>query len=184
MSSNPENESGHLDGLNISRRKLILGISSASLWVAAETLWPGNSRATSVETAPEQPPSEFWVASQALTGVERLDHPLGQRIHTGLRQVTPGYDASLKQLAAWLAGGSLPASLAAASSASAEGKLASDLVRAWYLGIIGHGAGSYVVAYEHALMYAPLADVCVLPSFARGEPHYWARPPLSAGSAA
>jgi hypothetical protein len=49
---------------------------------------------------------------------------------------------------------------------------------------VGQGDKSACVAYEHALNYRPLADVCVLPTYARGEPGYWARPPFAQGGQA
>ena len=55
--------------------------------------------------------------------------------------------------------------------------LATDIIRAWYLGKVGDGPDADVVTYEHSLMYAAVSDTLEPRSFCASEPGYWASKP-------
>ncbi len=122
----------------------------------------------------------FLKVSEVICGYATLDGALGQRIFALIQTRNSALNGQLNTLA--------PLLNADMSSAEMQGKLQgvdnatqtlfSDILRAWQLGIVGTGKEARVVAYEYALMYTPIADVIVLPTYAHGEPHYWAHPPV------
>lgn len=175
--------------VNPSRRAVVMGAGVTAVagllgflvpWRAAGAI-DAASAATAAAAAgsagaPSAPaPEPFMALSRQLTGVTTLDTTLGARLHAALLQRDPDLDAKVTALARNTGTATADTTLAAAQAA---------ILKGWYLGVVGSGKNATVIAYEHALMYAPLADVCVLPTFARGEPHYWARPPFTAGRSA
>jgi len=116
---------------------------------------------------------QFMQVSASLTGVDKPDEALGKSILAAFNALNNQTPQLVTELPKYLKDGVIvpdaPAEISAFSSA---------LLKAWYMGIVGQGEQTRCVAYEHALNYAPISDVCVLPSYARGEPHYWAQPPF------
>ena len=110
------------------------------------------------------PIDAFMTLSQSLTARSSLDRDVGTRLLTALQKSTPDLAQQLPKLAGALAAGSADA---------AQQALALKIMEAWYLGTVDNA----VITYEQALMYPPIADVIVMPSFARGVPGYWAQPP-------
>lgn len=122
----------------------------------------------------------FMRLSQYLTGKTTLDVEIGRAILAGLHDDNPQVSAQIAQLNDFVAKSNTPASALQAvldGSHSALASLPGRTVSAWYLGVVGTGTKARTVAYEQALMYPPIADVIVMPSYARGVPGYWANPP-------
>lgn len=115
--------------------------------------------------------ADFMTLSRRLTGYDDLDATLGGRIQAIIGGQDHAFAALLHTLstqgAAFRSLTSLPPALQ---------PLATTILRAWQTGVVGEGAKAQVVSYEDTLMYRPIDDVCVLPTYARGEPHYWAQP--------
>jgi len=57
------------------------------------------------------------------------------------------------------------------------GAVAKEVVRGWYVGIVGPDEAPTFVTYSDALMYRAVLDVHNVPSFCGGVPHFWAEPP-------
>ena len=164
--------------INPSRRAVVFGAGFTTLAGLLGLLSPSLSAGAALANAgrPAPAPESFMALSRTVTGVAALDATLGARIYALLLERDPGLDAKINALTRNHDTAMADAALAATQA---------SVLKAWYLGVVGSGKDARVVAYEHALMYAPLADVCVLPTFARGEPHYWAKPPFtSAGRSA
>jgi hypothetical protein len=115
----------------------------------------------------------FMDVSAALTGVPSPAADLGAVIYKELLALVPDLNELVTALPDQMADGVIKA-----EAPQATKDVAAAIVRAWYLGIVGTDAQARVVAYEHALNYAQVSDVVVLPTYARGEPHYWAEPPV------
>lgn len=118
----------------------------------------------------------FLTLSRRLTGYDDLDTGVGSRIEMILRDTTTGFDAALASLEHALSSASSRLSLTQLPAQTPARTLADAILRAWQTGVVGEGSRAVVVSYEDTLMYRPIADVCVLPTYARGEPHYWAQP--------
>lgn len=163
------------------RRKFIkllattTALGAVSSFVPGRTVWAIDSGITANPTF-----STFMKVSEVICGYSTLDSALGQRIFGLMQQRNTALGNQLATLQTLLN--------ADMSSLDMQGKLQgvdknthtlfTDILRAWQLGIVGTGKEARVVAYEYALMYKPIADVIVLPTYAHGEPHYWAHPPV------
>ena len=122
----------------------------------------------------------FMAVSEIICGYPTLDNALGKRIFSLISaehgDASQSIAALQKQLNADMSSAEMQAALKTVDTPAQQ--LFSEILRGWQIGIVGSGRQSRVVAYEYALMYAPISDVVVLPTFARGEPHYWAYPPV------
>lgn len=132
----------------------------------------GCSRAPAPAVATATP--AFMAVSNRLTGYGDLDAMLGGRMMAILRNQSPAFDSQLEALHHALPAIGQPLTLDALPAGLKA--TAMTILRGWQTGVVGEGAQAQVVSYEDTLMYRPIADVCVLPTYARGEPHYWAHP--------
>ncbi|WP_144107883.1 sugar dehydrogenase complex small subunit [Paraburkholderia sp. BCC1886] len=157
----------------LARHGSLAGLASASAQNAA-------SSAASGATAGGADFAAFMQLSQYLTGKTTLDAEIGHAIFAGLLDGDAQFPQLVAQLNDFVAGSKTPANALQAALNSSQPALAGvpkRIVPAWYLGVVGTGAKARTVAYEQALMYPPVADVIVMPSYARGVPGYWAQPP-------
>lgn len=164
-----------------SRRQFLIGTAVlATLSVAGfGALSVANAQAVSASAYADL--SAFISLSKYLTGKTTLDVEIGRAILAGLHGDDANASATIAQLNDLVARTNIPAnSLQSVLDASqpALAKLPKKVVTAWYLGVVGTGKNARTVAYEQALMYPPIADVIVMPSYARGVPGYWAKPPV------
>lgn len=161
------------------RRRFIKLLATTTALGAVGSFIPGH-RVWAIDPAITSSPAftTFLKVSEVICGYSTLDSALGQRIFALMQSRNAALNTQLGTLA--------PLLTADMSSVDMQGKLQgvdkatqtlfSDILRAWQLGIVGSGKEAKVVAYEYALMYTPIADVIVLPTYAHGEPHYWAHP--------
>ncbi|MGF6569179.1 Membrane bound FAD containing D-sorbitol dehydrogenase [Paraburkholderia fungorum] len=170
-----------------SRRQFIFGsaiVAAAGLvGLARHTGLPGLGSALAQNApagASDADFAAFMRLSQYLTGKTSLDVEIGHAIFAGLVDGDPHFTQQVTQLNDFVASSKTPANGLQQVLDSSQPTLASvpkRVMPAWYLGVVGTGAKARTVAYEQALMYPPIADVIVMPSFARGVPGYWAQPP-------
>lgn len=66
--------------------------------------------------------------------------------------------------AQWLLGVATPAGLH---------DTALQIVRAWYTGTVGHGPRQRLIAYAEALMYQPVKDALIVPTYCPNGPLWW-----------
>jgi hypothetical protein len=170
-----------------SRRQFIVGsaiVAAAGLvGLARHTGLPGLGSAVAQTAAGSIGNADFAAfmrLSQYLTGKNTLDVEIGHAIFANLVDGDPHFTQQVAQLNDFIASSKTPANglqQVLDSSQPALATVPKRIMPAWYLGVVGTGAKARTVAYEQALMYPPIADVIVMPSFARGVPGYWAQPP-------
>ncbi|QBQ98680.1 sugar dehydrogenase complex small subunit [Paraburkholderia pallida] len=123
----------------------------------------------------------FIALSQHLTGRTHFDAVLGQRIYAALARASSQFEQNVGALNAWLkAHGGVPSDTVTAALKADQPELASsvgDIMRAWYLGLVGEMPNVQVLAYEKALMFDPVSDVLTIPSYCRDVPFYWTKKP-------
>lgn len=156
------------DWFSLTRREVVVGIASVGLSYVATT---GDSHAQA--PYPEANLSLFLKLSCALTGYQTLPDDLVRAFYDEISSRIPNIEQSLKELDGALANGKLTDQSSANTRANVT-----LITKAWFMGIVGEGKSAKVISYERALNYAAVADVVVLPTYARGEPHYWAKPPM------
>jgi|GEM_PF-1689158 len=164
------------------RRRFIKLLAASTVAGTVSSLLPGQI-AWAID-AGQQPAGAdfpaFMSVSEIICGYPTLDNALGKRIYTLITaehsDASQSIAALQKQLNANMSSAEMQTALKKLNTPTQQ--LFSKILRGWQIGIVGSGKQSRVVAYEYALMYAPISDVVVLPTFARGEPHYWAFPPV------
>ncbi|MBV0892298.1 sorbitol dehydrogenase family protein [Paracoccus sp. Z118] len=146
---------------------------------------------------------EFMRVSARLTGHDDLPPAQGRVAFEALSARFPGFDAGLTQLAGFMDERGTEASglQTALDEAGAEfAWIPRQIVSAWYLGVVGvidspadaeaglvppeaveegTPAAMHTVAWEQALMFAPLAGTIPIPSYVYRE--NWAEKPESGG---
>jgi len=163
------------------RRRFIKLLASTTIIGAAGSILPGqNVLATESGVNSDKTFTVFMAASEIICGYSTLDKALGHHIFTLMQKNNKELRNQLVTLNNVLNADMSSAAMhnAVQGTDNNAKTLFSDILRAWQLGIVGTGKEARVVAYEYALMYAPIADVVVLPTYARGEPHYWAQSPV------
>lgn len=142
---------------------------------------PWLSRALAQSVPASDSFAAFMHVSSYLTGKPALDAELGRAIYDGLADATGTFEQQLHALNTLLASAPPPAhalqTMLDKDQAPYAG-LPKQIMTGWYLGIVGTGKTRRAVAFEQALMYAPVADVIVLNTYAHGVPGYWATPPV------
>jgi fructose 5-dehydrogenase small subunit len=130
----------------------------------------------------------FIALSQRLTGRTRFDATLGQRVYAALARASSQFEQNVGALNTWLQGhGGVPSDTVTAALKTDQPELAStvgDIMRAWYLGLVGEMPNVQVVAYEKALMFDPVSDVLTIPSYCRDVPFFWTKKPADMPAAA
>ena len=174
----------------VRRRQLVLAGAGAVALAAAVRL--GGSPSAWAQTAAaagdaghagdaaDPASAGFLALSRQLTGHAALPAVTAQRMLEAARQMEAQFAAPLPQLLALARTASTPqALLAAAQQAGLEAPLQA-LNAAWYTGTVTGPKGSRVVAYQDALMYAPVRDGLPAPTYCFNGPLWWIAPPPAA----
>jgi hypothetical protein len=156
------------------RRTVLLGMTASALSLGLASLAvPGLSFAAE---APGLNATRFLQASQVLTGYDDLDPLTAQRISTAMVAQQPAMAAQLRTLADLV---QAPANvfnaqaLLAAAKQAGVGDAALAVVAAWFKGTVGHGQDAQLVAYKEALMYRPVSDGLIVPTYCGNGPLWW-----------
>jgi fructose 5-dehydrogenase small subunit len=164
------------------RRQFVLGAcaSAAALSFAATLGLPFGMSPAFAFAPPEGGGLDaFDALSLKLTGRTRLDPALGKRIYDALAQSDSAFAQNVAALNTWLkAHGGVPSDTVTAALQAEDPRLAKaagQVMRAWYLGLVGDVPTVKVVAFERALMFEPVKDVLTIPSYCRDVPFYWTR---------
>ncbi|HKT99639.1 MAG TPA: sugar dehydrogenase complex small subunit [Paraburkholderia sp.] len=158
------------------------GIADA---LAADPAGPATDASTASAAAAAAPADSgynaFIALSQHLTGRTRFDAVLSQRIYAALARSSSQFEPNVGALNTWIKGhGGVPSDTVTAALKTDQPELAStvgDIMRAWYLGLVGEMPKVQVLAYEKALMFDPVSDVLTIPSYCRDVPFYWTKKP-------
>jgi fructose 5-dehydrogenase small subunit len=172
-------------GLRPGRRHFVTGACAAAAALAfAMAGRPGAPLgfARVFAATPDDSGYEAFIAlSQRLTGRTSFDKPLGQRVYAALARASSQFGQNVGALNTWLQGhGGVPSDTVTEALKAEQPELASavgDIMRAWYLGLVGESPRIQVVAYEKALMFDPVNDVLTIPSYCRDVPFYWTQKP-------
>ncbi len=167
------------------RTFVALGCASAAMLAFAMAGRPGApfgvARAFAAEPFSDAGYDAFISLSQRLTGRSSFDKVLGQRVYTALARESTAFSERVDALNIWLQShGGVPSDVVTDALKGEQPELASaigDIMRAWYLGVVGTAPHVQVVAYERALMFDPVSDVLTTPSYCRDVPFYWVHKP-------
>lgn len=171
---------------NADRRKLLKGMALAmpTLWLMGNGLI-GQSVYAAV-TADQHAPDDFMWISRLLTGHEEIAEELADAAWSALVQRKSNFDDDYASLTTAITDAGVskfedfsgsPIELNPELKATAI-----DIVSAWYLGRVGKvesmsDDASTFITYNDALMWRPTIDVTVIPTYSRGGPGHWAKPP-------
>jgi hypothetical protein len=168
----------------ISRRTLLNG---AALAGTALLLGGAGMRSIPLADAAEAAPATsagFLKLSEFLTGGQGLDAALAARFQATLARQEPAFDAAvaaLQQYVAMTAPAAVDDLLARPDLGVPLRKTITQIVSAWYLGVVGVDEKAELVSYADALMYRPTRDVLVVPTYGGG-PDSWGPQPATAPS--
>lgn len=180
---------------SLTRREAVLAAAAVAAQ-AALFGWPGTggaqpapasaaagaaARAATTGTVDGEALARFLAFSKAITGHDDIDPVTSARIREAMLQG----DAAFAQQAASLAGlvqpGIAPDALLGAATSAGLREAALAVVTAWYTGTVVAGQKTTVVAYEHALMYRPVADALTVPTYCNEGPMWWTAAPPEVG---
>jgi hypothetical protein len=174
------------------RRKVVLVAGASVLlqrlphWVKSAMAEARSSVSPTVSSIadPQYSPAQqarFLTLSLLLTGKPQLNAVTAARLLKLLSVQSADFEKQMTALAdvAQRQGSNDVEALAAAVRGdSALLGVLHRIVAAWYLGMVGDAESGKVVAYVQALMFDPVRDVVVVPSYCRAGPGYWtAQPP-------
>ena len=166
------------------RRTFVLGTcaSAGVLSIATMLSLPFGTASAFAFSPPAGGGLDAFVAlSRELSGRNQLDAVLGKRIYEALLKTDSAFAQNVAAINTWLKShGGVPRDTVAAALQAAEPPLAKtvgQIMRAWYLGLVGDMPTVKVLAYEKALMFDPVKDVLTEPSYCRDVPFYWTRKP-------
>jgi len=166
------------------RRTFVLGTSAfaSALSIAAVLGLPFGTRSAFAFSPPAGGGFDAFIAlTKELCGRSQLDPALGKRIYEALVKTDSAFTQNVAAINTWLKShGGVPRDTVTAALRAAEPPLAKtvgQIMRAWYLGLVGESPTVKVLAYERALMFDPVKDVLTVPSYCRDVPFYWTRKP-------
>ncbi len=170
--------------INLSRRHLVFGATSLlAAGALRKTLLVSNAFASAPLVSNVTLPADFLALSMRLTGIDKPDLQLGQRLYDWLKQADPQLGAHVTALATLLdsqqsaAPDAFQAQLA--SQAAAVVALYQALLGGWYLGVVGTKMNPVCVGFETIVSYQLLNTSFTPPSYCAGEPNFWIQPPQS-----
>jgi hypothetical protein len=154
------------------RRRLLGAI--AAVYAMPHTRW------ALAQTGAQADRSAFMQLSTVLTGRDRLDAKLAQRLYDALAAEDRAFGARTTALLAFMKERRLdPARLQPVLDEERRdlASLPRAVVAAWYLGVVGSGERERCVAYEEALGAVTVADVLKPPTYCYGTYASWSRKP-------
>lgn len=178
---NPMPEAGATVRFPISRRTLL-----GSAAVAGTALVFGGSAllGTSNAFAAEVAAADFLRLSEFLTGGKPLQAGLATRYQASLARHDPKFNeaaAALQRYVSDAKAASIDELLTHAELTEPLRKTITQIVSAWYLGIVNNDKDVELISYAEALMYRPTADVLIIPSYGAG-PDSWGDKPAGTSS--
>lgn len=167
--------------LPISRRALVgTAVLAGTAFAIGGTAILGTSNAFAAAAA-KAASADFLRLSEFLTGGKPLEAGLATRYQAALARLDPTFDAAASELQRYVTDAkatSIDALLARPDLAEPLRKTITQIVSAWYLGIVNNDTDVELVSYAQALMYRPTADVLVIPSYGGG-PDSWGEKPAN-----
>lgn len=172
--TSPEDSSSALS------RRAVLGAAIAAGTVlavgGAAVLGSTNAYAAAADSA------DFLRLSEFLTGGKPLAAGLATRYQASLAKHDPKFSASVGDLQRYVGeakAADIDELLARPDLSEPLRKSITQIVSAWYLGIVGNDDDVELISYADALMYRPTIDVIVVPSYGGGPDSWGQKPPVS-----
>lgn len=121
----------------------------------------------------------FLRLSMFVTGQHDLDPQTGARFFTSLSRHDPAFGAHIGTLLAHIDDAKFADMDAFVAATPVDAPLfatASQIVSAWYLGIVGDAADAELITYADSLMYRPTRGILAVPTYGPG-PLAWGPKP-------
>lgn len=157
----------------LTRRLLLFGLVSS--FTASMIPWALAQEATDADNG------AFLALSAILVGRQSLDTAQAERLYAALVADDPGFPAAATALLGTIEERRIDPMQLQKLLDDENSPLATvprRIVTAWYLGIVGDGAGARALAFETALNAQVVADVLKPPTYAYGPYGSWARQPV------
>ncbi|MDN0082754.1 sorbitol dehydrogenase family protein [Crenobacter sp. SG2305] len=167
------------------RRRFLIGAGLVAGTLALSGSWVRTALAQSATAADASQNANFLALSRLLTGRPALDARMGERLYAALSGEDHSFAGQVAALADFAKkGGHANVEALTAALDAQQDELAKTLrriVAAWYTGVVGEGPNARVViAYADALMFQPVKDVLMPPTYCQAAPNYWvAKPPMA-----
>jgi fructose 5-dehydrogenase small subunit len=178
----------------LKRRELLL-LAGAGFAVLSMPRWlqPASAQTTTAVVTPKtatansQQQSDFFALSALLTANSKLNPHTSARTYAALCAQVIEFEkqsADLWRFSQVHQIKGVEALSAAVAGNAALSRVLHQIVSVWYLGVVGSGVQGKVIAFEQALMFDPVRDAVVVPTYCRAAPGYWAtQPAVLKGSA-
>lgn len=168
------------NGTGFSRRDMLKGLTSA---MVASTLlgFPFLSQAEK-ETATASPVifGQFYLVSQAVTEHNDLSEGASAQIFNAFFRSQPDFPQQVSKLHALVNRDQTAKQLQERAKQNGLGDLLTSIVTAWYTGSVGHGTDSILISYKDALMYRPVSDGLIVPTYCGNGPLWFTAAPPAA----
>lgn len=182
LPSPDENQISRLWATPLKRRTVLLALTASAVQLGlAGTSFSAlaEESALSFSAAGKPAADAFLRVSQILTGYTELDPHTSARISKALIDQQPAMSESLLVLGD-LAKDSANTGTAQLFLSAAERvnqrEAALAVVAAWFKGTVGHGQEAVLVSYQQALMYRPVSDGLIVPTYCGNGPLWWTAP--------
>lgn len=172
--SSPPVVTASKNGTGSTRREFLrntLGI----LAIGALIPLPFNANAAATASAAD-PLHGFIVLSQAITEHRQIDSRLAARFYTTFSQCDVQFAPRVNRLVQLLQPGDSAQQLLAKADQAGLKAFLYQIVTAWYTGTVGDDHHGTLVAYQQALMYRPVSDGLVVPTYCGNGPIWWTQP--------
>lgn len=161
----------------ISRRRLLGAAAATGVALAAGGFAVlGSSNAFAASEAAD----DFLRLSEFVTGGSPLSAALATRYLAALTKSDAAFAAAAQALHQHVASQKISHVddlLAAPDLDPALRATATQIVSAWYLGVVGEDADAVLISYANALMYRPTAGILDIPTYGSG-PDSWGEKPV------
>lgn len=178
MSNSIPDRTEHIVRMPVSRRALVAGtvvVGAAIALGGVSVLGTTNAFAAAMAS------NDFLRLSEFLTGGKPLEAGLATRYQASLARLDPKFVAAAAELQRYVndaKAANIDELLARPDLGEPLRKTITQIVSAWYLGIVNNDTEVELIAYADALMYRPTADVLVVPSYGGG-PDSWGEKPAN-----
>lgn len=168
------------NGTGFTRRELIKGLTSA---MVATTLLGFPFLTQAEKEAAEASPvifGHFYLVSQAVTEHKNLSEGASAQIFNALLRNQPNFPLQVSRLHAMVNNKQTAKQLQEGAKQQGLGDLVTDIVTAWYTGSVKNGTDSILISYKDALMYRPVSDGLIVPTYCGNGPLWFTTAPPAA----
>ncbi len=168
------------NGTGFSRRDMLKGVGSAM--VAATLLGFPFLTQAETETATAAPVifTQFFIVSQAITEHQDLSPGMSARIFNAFFHGNTQFSAQVTKLYSLLQPNMRAKDFQALAKQNGLGDVLTSIITGWYTGTIKNGTDTTLVAYKDALMYRPVSDGLIVPTYCGNGPLWFTAAPPAA----